>query len=98
VDVLFLFSQKKKYQKEKSQPGSVAMLVQWLGKTCGCRNITNAALGRGYFNIVADSGYSLYIKRCARWPDRNAGHASASCGEAFFCLDLLVHFGSSQKN
>jgi hypothetical protein len=38
-----VFSQKKKNQKEKSQPGSVAMEVWWLGRDCGCRNITNAA-------------------------------------------------------
>jgi hypothetical protein len=38
------FSLKRKMnQKEKSQPGSVTMKVQWLGKASGYRNITNAA-------------------------------------------------------
>jgi len=45
VDVLFLFSQKKNEPKEKSQPGPVAMNLQWLGNTCGYRNIANAARG-----------------------------------------------------
>jgi hypothetical protein len=35
---------RKMNQKEKSQPGSIAMNFQWLGRGCGCRNITNAAL------------------------------------------------------
>jgi hypothetical protein len=43
--MFFFFSLKRKMnQKEKSQPGSVAMKVQWLGRDCGYRNITNAAL------------------------------------------------------
>jgi hypothetical protein len=33
--------QRKMNQKESSQPGSVAMIVQWLGMASGCRNITN---------------------------------------------------------
>jgi hypothetical protein len=48
VDVLFSFlSKEKSTKKEKSQPGSVAMNFYWLGKACGCRNITNAASGEG---------------------------------------------------
>jgi hypothetical protein len=43
--MFFFFSLKRKMnQKEKSQPGSVAINVLWLGKGSGCRNITNAAL------------------------------------------------------
>jgi len=34
-----VFSQKRKYQRKKSQPGSVAMKVQWLGS-----DITTATL------------------------------------------------------
>jgi hypothetical protein len=40
----FFDRQRKMNQKESSQPGSVAMKVL-VGQGCGCRNITNAALG-----------------------------------------------------
>jgi hypothetical protein len=36
--------QRKMNQKESSQPGYVAMIVQRLGRASGCRNITNAAI------------------------------------------------------
>jgi hypothetical protein len=55
VDVLFSFlSKEKSTKKEKSQPGSVAMLVLWLGRDCGCRNITNVAR-KMVFEVVVDS-------------------------------------------
>jgi hypothetical protein len=39
------YSPKRKMnQKEKSQPGSVAIKVSWLGEGSDCRHITNAAL------------------------------------------------------
>jgi len=54
VDVLFSFLSKKSTKKEKSQQGSVAMLVLWLGRDCGCRNIINAAR-KTVFEVVVDS-------------------------------------------
>jgi hypothetical protein len=39
-------------QKEKSQLGSVAMIMLWFGKHSGYRNITNAALEDSYVNSV----------------------------------------------
>jgi hypothetical protein len=51
VDVLSFFSQKRKYQRKKSQPGPVANRVQWLGKGSNYRNITNAARGEVMFGL-----------------------------------------------
>jgi hypothetical protein len=44
--MFFFFSLKRKMnQKEKSQPGPVAMNLHCFSNTCGYRNIANAARG-----------------------------------------------------